>query len=453
MFDFAIIGAGSIGIMTALKLLERGSRVVVFLDRESHKQSGTYAAGAMHAVFAELEALDSQEKRDEEIEIGLESRELWLKIEKEYKIPIRMQEDTLLMLKDNPSSFEKNNFDVARNAAISHGVWEDASTSILKNIFGKPKLKCAGFLKGEFGYNPREVVTKLHHLCKDLGCVFVNEGVDSIEKKSEQICLTTQSKIFYAKNVIVSAGAGSEHFARNVGSPIIPMLKSVGAALIVNGSEIRNACSKLPFVVRSVNRGGAQCGFHVVPQNDKGAYIGAGSYVTLPNKESIVRTDTVRYLIDCMKKEVFPNSSVYTSELKILLGNRPKAIDGLPIFGPLDDHENIFFITGNNRIALSLAPLLAEKCVEYFFSNTSSFPQWRPNREPSCPTIDESSCRFYESRVANAIEHGNFEYAREYSLNDAMDIVLKSSRNAQSIYGLKKNFVLQHDSISPFIHE
>ena len=70
------------------------------------------------------------------------------------------------------------------------------------------------------------------------------------------------------------------------------MLQGVGSAIILHEPK------KLPksfnrYVIRTVNRGGAQCGLHTVPRSNDTLYLGAGNYISPPG-EKTHRLETIR---------------------------------------------------------------------------------------------------------------------------------------------------------------
>ena len=133
------------------------------------------------------------------------------------------------------------------------------------------------------------------------------------------------------------------------------MLQSVGAALKI---QMPN-CEKFKnLTLRSVNRGGAQCGIHAVPR--KNSYIGAGSYVTAPSIDPTFRTDTIRYLINCAESELFGKSEIYMSSMETIIGSRPRSIDARPLIGAFKEYPNLLVATGTNRVGLTWAPAIAE---------------------------------------------------------------------------------------------
>ena len=104
---------------------------------------------------------------------------------------------------------------------------------------------------------------------------------------------------------------------------------------------------KFSTVLRTSNRGGAQCGLHIVPYdlNNGEIYVGAGNYVST-EKEPWARTETIKYLLNLLEDEIFSKETLYKSKIKTLLGYRPKSVDNCPSIGAVN--ENIFYVSGTN---------------------------------------------------------------------------------------------------------
>ena len=86
------------------------------------------------------------------------------------------------------------------------------------------------------------------------------------------------------------------------------MLQGVGTAITINRStEVEGFAN---HVIRTVNRGGAQCGIHVVPRSDGVIYLGAGNYVSRPGPAPH-RLDTITYLLATLEKDLSSRLDAY----------------------------------------------------------------------------------------------------------------------------------------------
>ena len=124
----------------------------------------------------------------------------------------------------------------------------------------------------------------------------------------------------------------------------------------------RSHTTELPdTVVRSVNRGGAQCGIHYVPRGGRTGYIGAGNYISSDDDQ--YRLETLRYLADTAATDILGTEISYRLRAKPVIGFRPRSLDNLPLIGPISKSPEVFVVSGTNRIGLTVAPRIARQCV------------------------------------------------------------------------------------------
>jgi translation elongation factor EF-1beta len=168
------------------------------------------------------------------------------------------------------------------------------------------------------------------------------------------------------------------------------------------------------MVIRTVNRGGAQCGFHFVPRLN-GYYLGAGNYIKAEGITSH-RLETLRYLIDTFETELGGSEITYQLEGDIIKGHRPRALDGFPLIGPLSVHRDFFVASGTNRAGLTWAPAIAEQIISWVKNepqeilDPEQYELIQPERKPiSFGTAAQAIEYYVESRIGAAIEHAKIE--------------------------------------------
>ena len=116
MKNVAILGNGAVGTFLAFKFLKQlnnNFKVTLFGDQSS-LNGATVAAGAMHAVFGELEELKEDSLETIFFEMGLQSRSFYNGLFEKYP-HIKTCNDTLVYLKKNASDFELRNFETVKN--------------------------------------------------------------------------------------------------------------------------------------------------------------------------------------------------------------------------------------------------------------------------------------------------------------------------------------------------
>ena len=108
-YDYAIIGSGSIAWITSLYLSNAAKDSSIALISELPRYySASTAAGAMHAVFGEIE--DDISKSVEErrsFEVALRSRKLWKDLFDQYKLnSVITAKDTVVYLQNKAQSLK-----------------------------------------------------------------------------------------------------------------------------------------------------------------------------------------------------------------------------------------------------------------------------------------------------------------------------------------------------------
>ena len=124
-YDFAVVGNGAIGTFTAIKLKQSFPEMsVALIGNALHADSASIAAGAMIAVYAEMEEcsaeqLDTQRRY---LKIGKDSSAGWLNFLTESGgLETITAKDTLVFLKSDHSKFELANFNTVKKALDEDG--------------------------------------------------------------------------------------------------------------------------------------------------------------------------------------------------------------------------------------------------------------------------------------------------------------------------------------------
>lgn len=458
-FDVVIIGNGSIGLFAAVNVVKNFPNLkVAILGPENRHNSASAAAGAMANVFAEMEFAyteGSKQTNEKYLKLGIEGSIGW----RDFLKKISMQDEvitaknTLVFLKEGASEFEQANFWEMVRVADEHGVYNDFSVSEFSKSLPdtQGKIQSVANILGEFALDSGRLLSTLEKYLRSVGVSFISGIARTInEKKFLQIesCLG----LIKAEKILMAAGANTAELLTEYS--VLPMLQGVGTAFHFKTSKIHFPEIFTNNVIRTVNRGGAQCGFHVVPRKE-GFYLGAGNYITLPS-ESSHRLETMRYLFQTLESELINKDISYDLVGTVVKGHRPRSIDGLPMLGVLGGNKNIFVATGTNRAGLTWAPRISHEVVAWLSGSdlTDLFDNWKPDRNPiSYGTSDEAIKYFASSRVGAAIEHNLI-------VNDVNTIAKRRSeleiigkdllRQAQSRFS-QKDFVPHPDHWAPIL--
>jgi glycine/D-amino acid oxidase-like deaminating enzyme len=411
-FDVIVVGNGAIGSFIACDLIQKYPKLKIAIIGPEHRlNSASAAAGAMANVFAEMELPYSKSSRDtfqKYLHLGIDGTKGWSEFLSRYSLSelVVTAKNTLVFLKKESSVFERANFTEMIRVASDYGVYEDYSvvdfTKSLPN--GKRTVETVARIKGEYALDSRSLLSIMDSFLRQNHITFINEKVIGITSRN-LIFVNTKNEKFQAEKLILAAGADTGSLIDD--PSIVPMLQGVGSAFLFKPSKKRFPEIFHENVIRTVNRGGAQCGFHVVPRMD-GFYLGAGNYITFPS-ESSHRLETLRYLFQTLETELIDKDLSYDLVGSLAKGHRPRSLDGLPMIGELNSSPNIFVATGTNRAGLTWAPAISRQVLAWMSGNVleKEYIDWKPDRKlVTFGTPEEALKYFVESRIGAALEHG-----------------------------------------------
>jgi glycine oxidase len=458
--DIAFVGNGIISIVSALKLKEINPDLkIAIIGPADRPFSASVAAGAMQAVFCEIEDTFHELPRDREIfSMALAARSGWRALlnRVEFRDAITA-DDTVMYRRKEATPFEEANFNAACTIASEHGCLEDVPNKELKNIFRgnlSPSKIIAKKFIGEFAIDPKYFFEQAQKILEKMGVIFINEKVVNIQPTGSniEISLKTGNQI-QAQKAIIAAGTMSSKLTSQT-LPLLPIFHAVGTALVLDSAP--DGYSDLRLVIRTPNRGGAQCGMHIVPRNNGKFYLGAGNY--LSDQEPAHRVETIRYLIDVCDEELYGKKVIYNSKGDLLLGSRPKTLDGYPLVGSLKKCPNIFVATGCYRIGLTIAPEIASEILLWVnnLEPSSTFNKCAPDRNlHSYPSLEIAEQYYSESRLSNLIEHGLLDPLNGKAFvakkSELKSIARNFNANIIKRHGFENAFVADPDMYAVFM--
>ena len=411
MLKIAVVGNGSLGLMAAIELRRNLPEAeITVIGPADRKFAASTAAGAMANVYAEMEHTSSYltEINERYLEMGKIGSRRWLDFLGDTGgSHCISSKDTFVYLQKNASNFEELNFQAVVKYAKADKVIQELSTKDIDSTFpSRAKLNIQSAIKiiGEFSLSVSDLFSHLDLFAKKIGINFMDSKVNAIHSSEMVIDTNFGSQKF--DRIVVTAGAHSKVVLNN--PSMLTLFQGVGVAMLVN--PVRNIeMDKLrKGVFRSVNRGGAQCGIHLVPREGGKFYIGAGNYVSTI-QEPTIRLDTIRYLLSTLENDLVGRESAYELTGEFKLGLRPRSLDGFPMIGPLATNPKIFVATGTNRAGLTWAPFIATEMVSWIEESEASqlIKGWNPEREPiPFGSREDGVDYFVQSRVSNSFEHG-----------------------------------------------
>lgn len=450
-YDVAIIGDGAVGHFIAKELADTNKSVIHIGDA---KKSASRAAGAMNAVFAELEhGFDENENHFAMFQVALQARNEWKQLFKQETFQTSMvANDTLVYLKTKGSEFENLNFETVQKWAAEYGCAKSVTSC---QVIAEPNIAEQFILEGEFAFNPEIILNLLNAYAQLLGVEFYKgRALEIQETKSSEIEVRLcNQEVINAKKVVIASGAFCSQIKMPKDWETIPVFAGVGTAIHTKNKHKNNFLNTT--VVRTVNRGGAQCGVHTVPLPGSGFYIGAGNYLT-SNLNATFRPETIRYLTSRAAEEILGENYVYGTQGEFVLGYRPRSLDNLPLVGALSNDHRIIYATGFNRVGFTIAPVVAKEIVSQICEN-SSFDHcpssWCPSRTlHSFGDLQHATKYYADSRIANLHEHGLINLEDEIEVERQrvkLEEVVKNI-NTQAVKALEmdENFVFDPDSYS-----
>ena len=416
MYDLAIIGNGAIASMAALKIKEEipKSKICIIGNRERN-YSASKAAGAMIVSFSEIEESPKNDIHEKFLlEYGEKSKILWKKFLVKNKINhLLTAKDTIVFLKKNSNKVEKKNFSLVYKVSKNYNKSYLLSKENIKKLFKDTSKNIAKsfVIKDEFGICSKGLFDFFDEKIKKLKIDLIHANAHKIETKKKSIIIKfkTKNKI-NTKKILIAAGINS---SKLLGSKfnVLQMYQSVGTALEVElDGNLNHLTNK--YVIRSVNRGGANCGIHTVPRSSKNLlYIGAGSYISkLTDKNPKHRLETINYLYNSFKKEIGGTQASHYSKLsKIFIGARPRSIDKKPLIGTLKKNKKIFIASATDRVGLTWSSALSLDIFNWFYKNkiNEELNMYQPDRKIiSWGNKEKSISKYYEMKYANLQEHG-----------------------------------------------
>lgn len=300
------------------------------------------------------------------------------------------------------------------------------------------KIQEATILKDEFAICTVALFKCLEKIQDKYGIISVDSHVKKIKTISNnklKIHLQNEHKSIIANKIVVTAGSNSELlFEKKLN--LIPMLQGVGSAIILN--NIYNLPESFQkYVIRTVNRGGAQCGLHTVPRSNGTLYLGAGNYISRPGISNH-RLETIRYLYDLFSDELVGKNIAYPLFGDISLGYRPRTLDGFPSIGHHKKYSNIFFATGTNRVGLTWAPEIVIQVLKWLDGKeiSSDFCGWHPDRKIISYGNEKSCIKYFvDSRLSAGLEHSNFSKTQTKKMRKELtSLALKQIKKIKSLY-------------------
>jgi glycine/D-amino acid oxidase-like deaminating enzyme len=186
--------------------------------------------------------------------------------------------------------------------------------------------------------DPLSLVERFARMLIHRGGALVNEEAKAIERDGEHgILVRTSGATLAGAYVVVAAGAWSRPFARQVGDPI-PLDTERGYHIMFPGAQT--------LLSRPV--GYAEMGFYMTPLADG---LRAAGTVEFAGLEAPLNSKRTRFLARGARN-LLPQLGEPASEW---LGFRPSLPDSLPVIGPSPRNPRVFYAFGHGHLGVTLA--------------------------------------------------------------------------------------------------
>jgi glycine/D-amino acid oxidase-like deaminating enzyme len=426
LYDFVIVGNGSLGLSLAYRLKKRDSRLkIAVIGPNSREGSATLAAGAMINCWAELAygQFDDPALADR-ANLTINAFSLWdefcHELSEDSGEVLEVKWGTYIINNALGSPHEWRNVDyiikVMKERGVQHRILAGCDIPWLKPEPRGEITRVVWVPDGRIQTAP--VLTAY----KKALCLF---GVHIIDDKAVEIDINkgtlwrsgdrgvklSDGTIVKGKNLVLANGSYAQKLIDGVPElrKAVPrLLWGAGSALEVSLPEwvkkyggIDRTVMDIDHVVRTVDRGGA-CGLHVVPLGDGEYYCGASSGVWF-SPEQKARIHALHVLMRGITEEIhkaffFAGASIRGP------GFRPVSIDTFPLLGE-SNIPGIWFANGTKRDGFTCSPFIANELSHAMLGKKHHLP---PRFLPARKLIS------YKTRIQAIDDHVDATIGGEY---------------------------------------
>ncbi len=362
--EVVVIGGGVIGLTVARALVQRGLRDVHLIERSALGVESSFAAGGMLAPQTEANG------RDDFFELACQSRDLYpdfaAALREETGIDVEL--DTTGTLYLALTEGDLNEIHTRYEWQIQAGlVVENLTPSAARELEPSIAETVLGALKFplDIQVENRRLLNALVNSVDKLGVrIYTDTSVESVITERGRIKgIRTSRGIVNCRNVVVAAGTWSSAIQNSHTPPIEP----------VRGQMI--CFDAKPQLTRHVifsPRG------YLVPRQDGRLLAGSTSENAGFTKQ--VTAGGISAIL-ANAHEISP-AVAHLPIVDTWSGLRPRAPDGLPVLGPCDEIDGLFYATGHYRNGILLAPVTGELIAEAVVAGhiSSLLAAFSPNR-------------------------------------------------------------------------
>ncbi|MBN9542398.1 MAG: FAD-binding oxidoreductase [Alphaproteobacteria bacterium] len=395
-YDVAIVGNGIIGLSIAYNLTKKHNNIRIAVVAPKSRLSGaTNAAGGMISCFGELTHSSLKtELGNKKFDTCYKALRKWddhiNELNRGFSDKLEINKGTYVI--NNSKSGIVDHENIYAMIAALNDFNEDYSRIDPFTIPGFKPVEDARaieayYLPNEGFINPTLILDRL------LDILSANDNVDIIDDaviKSDKnasgfsIELKSNASIT-ADQLLLCAGSYTQSIIENsdFGINTVPIFAGLGQAVLIE--KVIN----VPHLIRTPNRSGA-CGLHILPYNDNSLYVGASNNVYV-NPSDLSEVGIIHFLLECTVEQL--HQDFYKAKMqKIMVGNRPASLDGLPLIGETSV-KGLWVISGTYRDGFHQSPIISEEVANRILGidTSTDLSIFSPERKPiEHYTVEES---------------------------------------------------------------
>jgi len=341
--DVVIIGGGVIGLTIARALALRGVRDVLLVERASLGAEASFAAAGMLVPQAEADA------QDDFFKLTCQSRDLYpsfaeaLRAETGIDVELDTTGTLYLALDEHDEHEIKERYEWQTRAGLEVELLSAAAARELEPCVSESTVAALLFPK-DIQIENRRLLTALANSVNKLGVTITTQTtVHSLISEGNRLTGVQTSRGVISCSVAVIAAGTWSSFIMSPGK--IPQIEPVRGQIVCLEAK--------PQLTRHViysPRG------YLVPRQDGRLLAGSTS-----ESAGFAKCVTAGGISTILRNALEISPAI--ADLPVVdtwAGLRPRAADGLPVLGPCDEIDGLFFATGHYRNGILLAPLTGE---------------------------------------------------------------------------------------------
>jgi glycine oxidase len=344
--DVAIVGGGIIGLAVARALRLRGVRDVVVIEKNKPGREASWAAGGILAPQVEAH------EPDHFFRLACAGRDLYRQfagdLEAESGVQVELDTTGTIYVAFN----EADEFDLRRRLEWQQSArlrveWLNGDEARRLEPYLAPEICSALRFPDDYQIENRKLIDALIVANRKLGVRLIEncEVNRLIVQAGRSTGVETSSGTIDAPVTVLAAGAWSSFIASAERIAVEPIR---GQMLCFEAQP------QLASHVLYSQRG------YLIPRHD-GRLLAGSTSEQVGFKKEVTEAGTAS--IKSMAFEIMPA----LQELTLVdqwAGFRPRALDGLPVLGPAENIDGLFYATGHYRNGILLAPITAELVSE-----------------------------------------------------------------------------------------